>query len=201
MSKVNLEVIYKKVYRRSRSDRASPNLLSLAQNAREAASNILEKPTLKNVATFRKIENQWLARSSANARSCADEFEEAIRSKNFFVQRAQLNIYALGFDPKKGWVYVLVTNDHPGCIKIGSTTAYQTPKQRINTYKSKVSLNHAQVAFEIETDFPSRIEHLVHIKLEKKRVSGPNGTKSNEWFKVSVKTAIKHIRSAIQEVC
>ncbi len=100
MSQINLYDIYKKVKSRNRNgENKSANTARKCELMIEYARLILDKPTLKNVKEFKRFENDWLGCDdvSSNAKQMANQFEDAIRSKNFYVKRPFFN------RPHFGW--------------------------------------------------------------------------------------------------
>jgi hypothetical protein len=96
MTKVNLVIIYKKVKQRIRV--ASGQQKELAVLAVAAAKKITINPTLKAVKTFRKLEDEWRKNANRSSKSIADEFEEAIKAKNF-ISEPVYNSSSNGFNP------------------------------------------------------------------------------------------------------
>jgi hypothetical protein len=190
MKKVNLEIIYRKV--KQRIKRSSSELeKELAKNATELARNIKNDPTLISVSKFRKAENKWLNISNKNSVSIADEFEKAIRSKNFIVGSIY-NSSATGFNPKSGYLYCFYSDEYPTIVKIGSTTT--EVHKRLVEYKSRHKFSHLEILFSMHTDNPSEKEKKLHDLLSSNMLPPESIIKSTEWFEISKRKAIRLIK-------
>jgi len=198
---IKLWDIYKKVTQRSRVGRTSNYLLPYAKKSAEYAKKIFdnEKPTLTKINAFREVEKEWLMRSTRSTKCLADEFEMAIRSKNWIIGKPNLNTYELGFNPDEGFVYLLTCSEMPGCIKVGCIKSNTKLQERIENYKSRYQLKNVRIIYKIKTHLPSKIEHEVHKILAFDRISGPNNNKSNEWFKVTKKKALAAIDKSLNK--
>jgi hypothetical protein len=190
---MNLYLTYMKVRQRIR--RASDERCRVAaEEAADAARKIIESPTLKRVASFRRCEDRWLSYAGARARSLADEFESAIRSGTFTVERPILSTRYAGWKPKTGTVYCLSCDDMPGCVKIGATT--QSARDRAALLAKRYSLSGVTVFFSLLVDDPSAVEERAQLSVEHLRVRGPKGSKSNEWFRLGQRSAIRVLKEA-----
>lgn len=187
----NLYITYKKVKQRISRSR-DPIARTAAEAAAAAAADLIKCPTLKGVNIFRKIERKWLSLATAGALPLADEFENAIRSKSFIVERPAMNAHHAGWNPPHGTVYCLVCNEMPGCVKVGATTL--TVNKRSQLLAGKHCLTGVRITFSLEVGSPSKVEATVHKALRRLRVHGPNG--SMEWFKVQPKVAEREVRAA-----
>jgi hypothetical protein len=77
-------LIYKNV--KQRVERSSGVKYEYALQAHACAKVLLDNPTLSQVKKFRVAENKWLKLAGTTSKSIADQFEDAIRSKNYVVQ-------------------------------------------------------------------------------------------------------------------
>jgi hypothetical protein len=86
-----------------------------------------------------------------------------------------------------GYVYVLVSSEKPGIVKIGMTN--RTAEERANelTASTGVSMPYI-VAYSVETSNPLQLERKIHAHFSEKRIN-PN----REFFRVSVQEAIQAI--------
>lgn len=184
MKKVNLYETYRKVSQRIK--RSSGQQKILAEIASNSAKFILENPTLKSVESFRKQEKKWLSTVNKNSVSIADEFESAIRSKNYEIVKA-FSTFQTDWDPKFGYLYCFASNDYPGKVKIGATE--DSIDVRLKTYKGRRKLNHLKVVIAVWTKFPARKEKKIHDILHRHKFYPPKIKKSNEWFQVTQKLA------------
>jgi len=188
MSKVYLEVIYKKVKQRIKL--STGDQLALAVRAKEAARVITINPTLKSVSLFRKSENLWRLNASPRSVSIADEFESVIRQGNFVVGRVY-NSSKTGHRPYFGYLYCFVSDNYPDIVKIGSTSI--EIRNRLSMYKSRHNLDHLAEAYSIYVSDPAFKEDLIHDALDSKRKPPETIIKSREWYEISIKQAIKMI--------
>lgn len=190
---INLRLIYHKVYQRKR--RSSGYKLLLAEKATELAKIILEKRTIKSVQALRVVENEWLAHSTAPAKSMADEFECAIRSGNYFVEDPHLSTSHFGFNPEHGAVYAFKCSEGGTLIKIGSTKgSISQARARIKSYANRYHLSGIRILIIIEAKNPATIEQLLHKQFSPNR-SSVQWNKSNEWFQISERS----VRAAIEK--
>lgn len=191
-NETNLYITYKKVKQRIGRAKSKEERIA-AEAAKVAAKSVIDKPTLTNVKIFRAKEMKWLRYASMSARLLADEFENAIRSKSYKVERSFMKTNHTGWAPKKGIVYCLTCLEMPGCVKVGATTLKL--EKRLQLY-ARHSLSQLSVPFKIETDNPSLVEERAQRILSKNRVRGPNGGQSSEWFRVTVDEASRAIVAA-----
>ena len=189
MKQINLEIIYKKVKQRIRIAYGQQKELAIFASA--AAKEITINPTLKAVKTFRKLEDDWRQNANRNSKSIANEFEAAIRSKNF-ISESVYNSSQTGYVPKEGFLYCFASNEYPGIVKIGSTTT--TMRVRYLSYKSKHRFNHLEIVYSIFTSEPSVKENLIQNLLSPKKIYPETIPNSNEWFKISQRSAVKLIK-------
>ena len=184
MKKINLYHTYRKV--KQRVKRSSGLQTQLANCATAAAILILENPSLKAVEFFRKIERKWLLTTNKKSVAIADEFEKAIRSKNYEIVKAYSS-YETDWRPKSGYLYCFSSADYPRIVKIGATEA--SIERRLKEYKARYSLNHLKVVMSAATKDPAFKEKKIHSILHDKKVYPKTIKKSNEWFRVSQKLA------------
>ena len=154
--------------------------------ATDAAKLILESPTIKSVKAFRKFEDAWLIGARRGSISIADEFESAIRSKNYEIVK-RYSSFQTDWDPKVGFLYCFTSNDYPGTVKIGATE--DSMQLRLNTYKSRRKLTHLKVVIALWTKYPARKEKKIHDILHPHKFHPPTIKKSNEWFQITQKRA------------
>jgi len=191
MSKpVNLYLIYKNV--KQRVERSSGVKYEYALQAHACAKVLLDNPTLSQVKKFRVAENKWLKLAGTTSKSIADQFEDAIRSKNYVVQKPILNTIDSGWNPKFGCIYAMTSPDLQGLVKIGATAGeiWELPK-RVESYKYRYSLSEVNIALSIYVRYPAEKEREIGRYLDSKRVVGVG--KSNEWYKISIYNAKKVI--------
>lgn len=198
---VDLYEIYRLVKQRNKKDRIankSESTLLKIESMVKAAKDITEKHTLKNVAVFRKAEWSWF--NSYDVKNdvvlYADEFENAIRSKNFVISKPPMNTLSCGWNPNSGIVYCFVSTSKPGEVKIGATT--MELMARIKKLAKRYNYENVEVFFYQAVNYPSRVEEDVKRLLGSKIVSGYSKTGSIEWYKVSRRGAINAVKQAIQ---
>ena len=184
MKIINLYETYRKVKQRARHSFGSQR--KIAMQATEAAKLILESPTIKSVRAFKKFDNEWLIGARRNSISIADEFESAIRSKNYEIVKPYSS-FQTDWDPEIGFLYCFASNDYPGNVKIGATE--DSMELRLNTYKARRKLNHLKVVIAVWTKFPARKEKKIHDILHPHKFYPPTIKKSNEWFQITQKRA------------
>lgn len=194
----NLYLTYKKVSQRER--RCTGQKLNLAEIATKFARVILEKQTLRSVEEFRTAEKKWLEVSSGSSRSIADEFERALRSKNFVIERPALSTFYASWDPDTGVVYAANFPEAPGIIKIGATKgAISSLSSRLDTYATRYKIQRLEIIHAREVDYPSRIENALHQHLSQFRVPVP-WNKSNEWYSLTKRDAIRAINKFAKDL-
>ena len=187
MKPINLYETYKKVSQRIK--RCEGRRLTLAKQATKLAKVILEKQTLKSVAEFRSVETKWLELSHATSRSIAEEFETAIRTKNFVNHKPFLNTHGTGWRPQRGTVYAISCAEIRGAVKIGATQSDSSKlRSRVDNYSSRHKLTNVKILAFAEVSKPSFIEKKLHQQFFACRVSVPE-SKSNEWFCITQKEA------------
>jgi hypothetical protein len=201
--RVDLEVIYKKVKQRANPRRCSDARQRIAAGeAADAARQIARdsRRTLKDVDRFRRLEETWRVYAKGNAICYADVLEEAIKSGNYTSEFRHFG-YRTGVKDEPGHVYVMVSREWPGKVKIG--TRLVSSKKREGLLKSQTGLR-GVIEFEISVQSRFEVEHRAQRILRERGLGvwgpGKNGKNSAEWFKVDARTAAKAVRQAWNEV-
>ena len=182
MKPVNLYDIYKQVKQRARTLKS----IETQRRAEVMIANaklITETPTLKQVAAFRKTEDHWRCSYdvSANAKSMADQFETAIRSKYYVVTVWPGNRYTTIINPPaSGLIYCASEVTKPGQLKIGVTTMKLS--SRLQKMQTRYGYKNIQPVFAIKASMPYDIENAVQNMLRSLLVSGCTKGDSVEWY-------------------
>ena len=199
---INLYDIYRKVYfRYHKAKEKSIYTQIFANSMHDAAKAILEKPTIKSVKGFEKIESIYLicpgVRSGTKA--IAFEFYAAIRSKNFYVkEHVPLNTHRNGKIVTKGWIYFFKSSDKPGQVKIGYTT--QDVYLRMAQIRNREQLSDLGMHFYVSTNKTSELEDAIHSALKTDQVSGRvEKNKSKEWFYIKGDPLVNALFSMAQQ--
>lgn len=193
MKPINLYDIYRKVSARNRAPK-SVDTKRKAEAMRAAADRIVDAPTLMQVKAFRTAENLWLASYDvvASAKSMADQFEDAIRSKNFVSERSYFDPRGTNGTRRSGLIYCASSASMPGQFKLGFTT------MRLKARFQKMPARHGIVEpcplFAISVSYPAKIEAQTKKKLRDYLVAGCTKGNSNEWYRVK---AIEFARSVV----
>jgi len=204
MSQNNLYLIYRNVKQRVRPGR-SPKSTETQHKAAamvEAAENLVLPgaiPTLKLVSKFRKAEDAWRNSYdvSASTKSLADQFEDAIRSGNYVIERPYVSIFTDegGYNPQSGLVYCAQSESKPGQLKIGVTT--MKLKDRLQKMSTRYGIEEVRPLFTISVSSPAEIEMYAKAKLRDLLVTGCTKGDSVEWYYVS---AIEFARAVVDTV-
>ncbi len=195
----NLYDIYKKVYIRNRDSINKSSLTQLyAESMAIAAKGILEKITLKSVKNFEVIEKGYLSCFDVKAtHPIANDFYNAIRSKDFYVENPPINAFRTGRIATDGIVYFLKSSDKPRQLKIGYTT--QDIYLRMNQIRNRHKLTDIDVHFYISTNKASELEGALHDSLKLARVSGRvEKNDSTEWFFIDRDRVVNALSMAAQ---
>lgn len=198
MKPINLYEICRTVTQRTRTPKSAETQRKAEAMIAAAERIITKTPTLKLVAEFRKAEELWCASYdvSASTKSMADQFEDAIRSKNFVVKRWLGNILQTGYNPDSGLVYCVRDASKPGQLKIGVTTKL-TLRKRLQILQNKYEYENVRPLFVINVSKPAEIEHHAQKKLRDCRVTGMTKGDSVEWYRA---TAIEFARIVVDTV-
>jgi hypothetical protein len=196
MNPINLYDIYRKVSKRARVPK-SPETQIKAEAMRVAAETILNHPRLFRVNEFRKAEQLWLQSPdiSAGAKTIADQFEDAIRSKYYFVERSHFDPRGTNGNRLSGLVYCAMSASMPGQLKIGFTTL--NLRTRLQKIAPKHGIERVHPLFSINTSFPAEIEAGSKRMLREHLVAGCTRGGSNEWYQAS---AIEFARAVVATV-
>ncbi len=203
MPKINLYLIYRKVAQRIRPELAQKSSATqLKAKAMVAAAELLAMPetmpTLKLVSKFRKAEDGWRNSYdvSASTTSMADQFEAAIRSGDYVIERPRINILDGGYNPESGLVYCVRSASKSGQLKIGVTT--MKLKERLQKMSTRYGIEDVRPLFTICVSSPAEIEKFAKAKLLDFRVTGccTKGG-SVEWYRAS---AIEIARAVVDTV-
>ncbi len=183
MIQINLYDIYKKVKSRERScSNKSGDTIFKCYLMIESARSILDKPTLKNVKAFKRLESDWSRcyDVSSNSIPMATQFEDAIRSTSFYVERPHFNRHHLGWNEGEGAIYCIGSPSKPSQVKIGATT--MELYVRLRKMKTRYGYPSIKIYFAVETDHLSDFEDALHKAFSDNRVSGRVKEDSLEWF-------------------
>ena len=199
MSKINLYLIYRNVAQRTRTNKSAETDCK-AETMIRAAEEIVapgSKPTLKLVSKFRKTEDAWRNSYdvSASAKSMADQFEIAIRSGNYVIERPYINILDGGYNPETGLIYCARSASKTGQLKIGVTT--MKLKARLQKMSTRYGIEEVRPLFTISVSSPAEIEKYAKAKLRDLLVTGCTKGDSVEWYYTS---AIEFAQAVVETV-
>jgi hypothetical protein len=201
MMPINLYDIYRKVYFRChKAAKKSVYTQIFANSMHDAAKAILEKPTIKSVKDFEKIESIYLICPGVRSGSTpiAFEFYAALRSKNYYVVGPHLNTHRNGKIVTNGWIYFLKSADKPGQVKIGFTT--QDVYLRMAQIRNREQLSDLVMHFYVSTNKTSELEDAIHSALKTAQVSGRvEKNKSKEWFYIKGDPLVNALFSMAQQ--
>lgn len=183
---IDIAKIYQKIKSREERDRGR-EWSHIAIDARNAAKNIILNPTLKAVAKFTKIEKIWLAHRDSFLEPVSGNFADAIRSGNWESSYSTINNLNTGYDPARGWIYLLVSDDRVGQIKIGATK--NELRDRLVRFRRINSVD-ATFHWAQWVSWPARLESAMHFHYKDRRTAGNTVGESNEWFHVSPRSAM-----------
>jgi hypothetical protein len=182
MKPVNLYDIYKQVKQRTRTLK-SIETQRKAEVMISVAKLITISPTLDLVAEFRNAEEQWRFSYdvSTSAKSMADQFEAAIKSNNFVIERWPGNRQGTIVDsPDFGQLYCAKDDSKPGQLKIGVTTMKLSV--RLQKMQTRYGYENIQPLFVIQVSKPYDIERYVQNRLRSVLVTGCTKGDSVEWY-------------------
>lgn len=193
MKPINLYDIYRKVSARNRAPK-SVDTKHKAEAMRAAADRIVDAPTLMQVKAFRSAENLWLASHdvAVSAKSMADQFEEAIRSKCFVSKRSYFDPRGTNGTKRSGLIYCASSVSRPSQFKLGFTT--MGLKARFQKMSTRHGIVEPCPLFAISVSYPAKIEAQTKKKLRDYLVAGCTKGNSNEWYRVK---AIEFARSVV----
>jgi len=194
---VDLWSIYKTLYSRTR--RAKSALTKeLASRAEEAAKLIIESENISGVEDLKIWESLWLQQSDVKAtKSCAAQFEYALLTGDYVINRPIQKIGALGgYDPSQGSVYIAISADRPYEIKVGSTSV--EPQKRIVQLRNRHGID-LVLSGVLYTAYPGRVETIFQKVWQKHRVNTNAHGKSNEWYQMEPISALRSLKS-LQEL-
>jgi len=195
MKPINLYDIYRKVSHRRRSIK-SIETQRRAEAMRDAADAIIDRPTLKLVKEFRKAEDLWLDSDDVLSNmNFADQFEDAIRSKNFVSERSFYDPRGINGTRQTGVVYCAMSASRPGQLKIGFTTLKL--KVRFQKMSKRQNIVEPYPLFAISVSYPAMIEAHAKSNLREYLVSGCTQGQSVEWYETS---AIRIARTFVSSI-
>lgn len=185
---INLYDVYKKVADRHREQEkkgVSEETLEKSFLMKKAAKEILEKPTLKRVKEFSKLEDIWWRSPevSEHSKFISLEFEDVIRSKCFYIEEPTFNRAQTGWSAEEGLVYCISSTSKSGQVKIGATT--MDLRKRLKKLKNRYKYSELNIEFAYRTNKVSNLEKLVHKELSPFLVSGRTKGDSVEWYFVT----------------
>lgn len=200
----NLYDLYKKVSDRHRRISEKVNVseetLRLTEAMKSAAKSIIDKPTLKNVQSFRKAEWKWYKYSPevrVKTEFHADTFESVIRSKEYYIHKPYFSQSAFGWAKKDGTVYCLTSTSRPNQVKIGACSEMPL-HDRLKKLKGRYHKDDIlTLEFAYDTNETSNLERalqnsLVHVTIKTK------GT-SSEWYFATPNKAKKELLRIAKE--
>lgn len=200
MEPENLYEIYKRVKQRVKRAKKSAGTQQKGEVMLAAAACINEKQTLKLVKEFRKAEELWRKSGdvSSATTSLADQFESAIRSGHFVVEKWQGNTHANGYNPDViGLVYCAMVPSKPGQLKIGVTT--QPQRDRLKQMENRHGHDNIQPLFSIKVFRPYEIEDFVQNRLISCHVGKYAKGDSKEWYYASPIEVARDFQAAIEQ--
>jgi hypothetical protein len=198
MNQINLYDIYRKVSARARTQK-SAETRRMAEEMRKAADRIVDKPSLMLVKDFRKAEYLWHLCPDVRISGAllADQFETAIRSKEFVSVRSYFDPRGSNGDRQFGMVYCAMSASKPGQFKLGFTTMkLETRLQKMTT---RHGIEKVRPLFAINVEYPAGIEAQAKEKLRDYLVAGNTKCDSNEWYYSPAIQLARNVVVAIEE--
>ena len=187
-----------KVYRgyKQRLARAkSEEEILLATGIVEIMKELLDAPTLKNCNQLGKAEDQYL-QYKKRGENYSDAVAVAIRSKKYEINRPYINqINVNNYNPDYGYIYVAVSEDKPGEVKLGFTT--DKINKRLSSMKAKYQYKSLTLYFSQWISKPAEVEKLVSDQLNSVRSSAMRRHDSIEWYRASPDAVAELIRTAL----
>lgn len=155
-----------------------------ARDARDAARAVLERPSLRRVEKFARLERHWSHERGGGWPLAAPEMKVAVGSAAVEPPRRRINSYLTGDDPSEGWVYAFSSRSRPDELKIGYTTL--SMNRRLQNFRRSKGPSDATVAFAAWVRRPSLLEHDLHHVFSSRRCAGYAPGGSTEWFRCSL---------------
>lgn len=192
MKPLDLWEIKKKVLQRRRR---SPNCKSDLYC--DAIDAVIDKQTSKNIASFIKAENAYIRETGKSSlMRYGASIKEAISSGNYSINIPFHKVPGkYTYDPAYGYVYLAVSKQRKGEVKVGSTT--QAPEKRADLFRRKYGYEDFRILRKHYVSYPARIEKELHTKMRGYLVSGLTNGDSKEWYRISRKEALEHFECEI----
>jgi T5orf172 domain len=179
--KYDLEQLYRSVKARVKRSADDPEKLKFAETAAKFAREFRDSPNIENLNLFKAAEVEWSYYSSTQRLFWMD-FEDALNSGDFCVNRSFIKTASSSWNPSSGWIYLAVAKDKPGRIKIGHTTT--ALHKRFDLYQRRYGYL-IEAIYANWIPYPKEIEKLAEEKFKKHRVSSNTIGDSNEWYKLN----------------
>ena len=169
----------------------------------QSMNDVLGKPTLKNARKFQKNETSYLSHPDSLARSVsyAPEIIKAIRTKAYYLERPQINIYGLSSHTSaRGYIYVATSLQREGEVKIGFTT--MPLEKRAQKFRARYGYEDFKMSEYALCESPEYLESLVADELYEYRTDGNVRNDSIEWYQCDALEVVQLIEkiSTIKEI-
>lgn len=163
----------------------------------DAIDSVIEKQTSKNIASFIKAENAYIREAgNSTLKRYGASIKEAISNGNYCIDIPFHKVPGKHtYDPPYGYVYLAVSKQRKGEVKVGSTT--QDPEKRADLFRRKYGYEDFRIWRKHWVPYPARIEKQLNMRMRGYLVSGLTNGDSKEWYKISRKGAFEHFENEI----
>jgi hypothetical protein len=179
--KYDLEQLYRSIKARVKRSMNNPAKLKLAETAAKYAREFRDSPSKANLNLFKVAEIEWSELSRAK-RFFWEDFEDALNTGNYCVNRSFIKTASSSENPSLGWIYLAIAEKKRNLIKIGYTTT--TLGKRFYQYQRRYGYP-IEAIYSKWIPYPKEIEKLAEEKLKKHRISSNIHGDSNEWYKLN----------------
>jgi len=183
---------------RSRESRIGRDGIAAALGIKmvKAARDFVRLPSSQTLEAFKLLEDEWRTCHPKARRRFAHDFRRAFGIGDEPPSSYAGNTpYNKNWNPVRGFVYGLWSEDYYGLIKLGATT--QHPTDRLVGFKRKYQLRHLAVVFFFEVSNPASVErHWTSYLASYRRSVGRNG--SREWYQLTPATALRYASGSVE---
>ena len=182
-----------KIYRALKQREKRANRGSISHKAAELVVEVMrivmDSPTKGNCLKLIEAEEEYLG-FNVSAKRYSSDVLAAVKSKDFEINRPVINRYSVNRNnPGTGYLYIAVSSERPGKIKLGYTTL--TLDKRMQLFRSKYGYFSFYVHCAALVKEPAKLEEMIGNEFKPHRVSAMIHRDSTEWYTLKPKRAEK----------
>jgi hypothetical protein len=193
--------LYRSVLNRNTTSYRAANQKIAASNMINALKNFVRNQNQINLQKFYEEEKYWLSIVGGRFVSYAEILITQFNRRNSIIFN-NINInspHNSKYDPTFGYIYGMVSVQHPNLIKLGATSGRRHPQDRRSELLQKYKFQNLEISFFCEVTFPVKAEKEWTLRFGDRRARLRNGD-SREWYFFSQFEACSETQKIVKDL-